>query len=108
VTKLFFALVSRRYERSSNHRHLNRGFEQWGVILGDAMVAAVLIERLVRLATLINFKGKSYRLRERSVDVVPTLREAQLTGIRSVLRLVELCVSRCSLACFRVTADRVC
>jgi hypothetical protein len=40
-----------------------RGFEQWGEILADAMVAAALIDRLVHYATMITLKGKSYRLR---------------------------------------------
>jgi DNA replication protein DnaC len=44
---------------------------RWGEILGDAMVAAALIDRLVHHATTITLKGKSYRLRERGLDVVP-------------------------------------
>ena len=43
----------------------NRGFEAWGEILGDAMVTAALIDRLVHHATMVTLKGKSYRLRER-------------------------------------------
>jgi IstB-like ATP binding protein len=46
-------------------------FEQWGEILGDAMVATALIDRLVHHATMITLKGKSYRLRERALDVAP-------------------------------------
>ncbi len=38
----------------------NRGFEQEGEILGDAMVAANLIDRLVHHATMISLQGKSY------------------------------------------------
>ncbi|MGH3167767.1 MAG: ATP-binding protein [Trebonia sp.] len=34
-------------------------------MLGDAMVAAALIDRLVHHATMVTLKGKSYRLRER-------------------------------------------
>jgi hypothetical protein len=64
-------LVSRRYERGSIIITSNRGFEQWGEILGDAMVAASLIDRLVHHATMITLKGKSYRLRERGLDVAP-------------------------------------
>jgi hypothetical protein len=67
-------LVSRRYERGSIIITSNRGFEQWGEILGDAMVAAALIDRLVHHATMITLKGKSYRLRERGLDVVPAAR----------------------------------
>jgi len=71
AANLLFALVSRRYERGSIIITSNRGFEQWGEILGDAMVAAALIDRLVHHATMITLKGKSYRLRERGLDVTP-------------------------------------
>ena len=60
AANLLFALVSRRYERGSIAVTSNRGFEQWGEILGDAMVAAALIDRLVHHATMITLKGKSY------------------------------------------------
>ncbi len=71
AANLLFALVARRYERGSIIVTSNRGFEQWGEILGDAMVAAALIDRLVHHATMISLKGKSYRLRERGAGVVP-------------------------------------
>jgi len=68
---LFFQLVSRRYERGSIIITSNRGFEAWGEILGDAMVAAALIDRLVHHATMVTLKGKSYRLRERGTSSTP-------------------------------------
>jgi DNA replication protein DnaC len=71
AANLLFALVARRYERGSIIVTSNRSFEQWGEILGDAMVAAALIDRLVHHATMISLKGKSYRLRERGAGVVP-------------------------------------
>jgi DNA replication protein DnaC len=71
AANLLFALVSRRYERGSIIVTSNRGFEQWGEILGDAMVAAALIDRLVHHATMVTLKGKSYRLRERGLGAVP-------------------------------------
>jgi len=80
AANLLFALVSRRYERGSIIITSNRGFEQWGEILGDAMVAAALIDRLVHHATMIALKGKSYRLRERGSGVVPA---AQAPSLRS-------------------------
>jgi hypothetical protein len=40
AANLLFALVSRRCERGSIIITSNRGFETWGEILGDAMVAA--------------------------------------------------------------------
>ena len=71
-----FALVSRRYERGSIAVTSNRGFEQWGEILGDAMVAAALIDRVVHHATMITLKDKSYRLRERGTGIAPAAAQA--------------------------------
>ncbi len=78
AANLLFALVSRRYERGSIIITSNRGFEQWGEILGDAMVAAALIDRLVHHATMIALKGKSYRLRKRGLDVAPATQAPSL------------------------------
>jgi len=78
AANLLFALVSRRYERGSIAVTSNRGFEQWGEILGDVMVAAALIDRLVHHATMITLKGKSYRLRERGQGVVPAAQAPSL------------------------------
>jgi IstB-like ATP binding protein len=41
------------------------GFQRRGDILGDAMIAAALIDRLVHHATRVTLKGKSYRLPQR-------------------------------------------
>ena len=69
---MLFALVSRRYERGAIIVTSNRDFERSGEILGDAMVAAALIDRLVHYATvIIMLKGKSYRLRERGLELAP-------------------------------------
>lgn len=81
AANLLFALVSRRYERGSIVVTSNRSFEQWGEILGDAMVAAALIDRLVHHAEIVTLKGKSYRLRERTgavtpADQAPSLRDS--------------------------------
>ena len=59
------------YERGPIIITSNRGFEAWGEILGDAMVAAALIDRLVHHATMVTLKGKSYRLRERGTGITP-------------------------------------
>jgi DNA replication protein DnaC len=80
AANLLFALIARRYERGSIIVTSNRGFEAWGEILGDAMVAAALIDRLVHHATMITLKGKSYRLRERASSDKPRQR-AQPTAL---------------------------
>ncbi len=79
AANLLFALISRRYERGSIVVTSNRSFEQWGEILGDAMVAAALIDRLVHHATMVTLKGKSYRLKERGAGIVPA---AQVPSLR--------------------------
>jgi DNA replication protein DnaC len=76
---LLFALVARRYGRGSIIVTSNRGFEAWGEILGDAMVAAALIDRLIHHAHMVTLKGKSYRLRERDTGAAPTV---QPPGLR--------------------------
>ena len=78
AANLLFALVARRYERGSIIVTSNRGFEGWGEILGDAMVAAALIDRLVHHAQMVTLKGKSYRLRERSGRQLPAVQPAGL------------------------------
>jgi DNA replication protein DnaC len=80
AANLLFALVSRRYERGSIIVTSNRSFEHWGEILGDAMVAAALIDRLVHHATMVTLKGKSYRLRERGTAIAPAAQAPPLRG----------------------------
>ena len=43
---LFFQLVNRRYEHASTVLTSNKGFEQWGEILHDEVMAAALLDRL--------------------------------------------------------------
>jgi DNA replication protein DnaC len=44
---LFFQLMSRRYEHASTVLTSNKGFEEWGEIFGDDVMAAALIDRLL-------------------------------------------------------------
>lgn len=58
-----FQVVSRRYERGSIVLTSNRGFSDWGAVFADQVVAAAILDRLLHHATVINIKGKSYRMR---------------------------------------------
>jgi len=69
--KLFFQLVSSRYERASVIVSSNKAFSRWGEVFGDDTVAAAMIDRLVHLAEVINLKGDSYRLKGRDLGRVP-------------------------------------
>ena len=61
---LFFQLMNRRYETASTVLTSNKGFEEWGDILGDDVMAAALIDRLLHHCHLVNIRGNSYRMRE--------------------------------------------
>lgn len=63
---LFFQLIARRYERASTVLTSNKSFEEWGEIFGDEVMAAALIDRLVHHSHIVNIRGNSYRLRNRT------------------------------------------
>ena len=44
---LFFQLINARHEKASTVLTSNKGFEDWGGVLGDEVMAAALIDRLV-------------------------------------------------------------
>ena len=60
----FFQLINRRYERASTVLTSNKGFEEWGQILGDDVMAAALIDRLLHHCHIVNIRGNSYRMRK--------------------------------------------
>ncbi len=60
---LFFQLINRRYEQASTVLTSNKGFEEWGEILGDEVMAAALIDRLLHHCHIVNIRGNSYRMR---------------------------------------------
>src|SRR3954451_22923553 len=67
---LIFQLVNARYERGAMILTSNRGFSEWGEILGDTVVATALLDRLLHHAVVIQIEGSSYRLRQHA-DLVP-------------------------------------
>ena len=61
---LFFQLINRRYERASTVLTSNKGFEDWGGVLGDEVMAAALIDRLLHHCHIVNIRGNSFRMRQ--------------------------------------------
>jgi DNA replication protein DnaC len=61
---LFFQLMTRRYERASTVLTSNKGFEDWGSVFGDEVMAAALIDRLLHHCHVVSIRGNSYRLRQ--------------------------------------------
>ena len=53
-----------RHERASTVLTSNKGFEEWGHVLGDEIMAAALIDRLLHHCPIVNIRGNSYRMRE--------------------------------------------
>jgi DNA replication protein DnaC len=71
AANLFFQLVSNRYERASLIVTSNKPFGRRGEVLGDDVVAAAMIDRLVHHAEVVSLKGDSYRLNDRDLGPVP-------------------------------------
>ena len=53
-----------RYEKSSTLVTSNRPIEDWGALLGDVVVVAPLLDRLMHHGHLLKFDGRSWRLKE--------------------------------------------
>lgn len=60
-----FALIAARYENGSIVLTSNKGFTEWGEVLGDAVVASAVLDRLLHHSTVLNIRGESYRLKEK-------------------------------------------
>ncbi len=74
AANLFFQLVSSRYEHASLILTSNLAFARWGDVFGDQVVAAAMIDRIVHHAEVITLKGTSHRLRNTSIDTLPSAR----------------------------------
>ena len=74
AANLFFQLVSSRYEHASLVLTSNLPFSGWGTVFGDQVVAAAMIDRIVHHADVLTLKGASYRLRNRGIDTLPSIR----------------------------------
>ena len=61
----FFTLVSARYERGIIILTSNKGFGEWGELLGDSVIASAVLDRLLHHSHVLNIRGESFRLREK-------------------------------------------
>ena len=61
----FFALISELYENTSVVITSNKGFEGWAEILGDAILATALLDRLTHRCQIINLTGDGWRVANR-------------------------------------------
>jgi DNA replication protein DnaC len=65
AANLFFQLVARRYERASTLITTNQLVTQWGVVFGDDVLAAAILDRLLHHSHTMMITGDSYRLRQK-------------------------------------------
>lgn len=57
--------MSARYERGSIILTSNKGFGEWGELLGDSVIASAALDRLRHHSHVLNIRGEIYRLREK-------------------------------------------
>jgi DNA replication protein DnaC len=60
-----FQVVAKRYETGSIILTSNKSFADWGEVLGDSVIAAAVLDRLLHHSTVFSVRGGSYRLREK-------------------------------------------
>lgn len=62
---LFFQLICSRYEKGSMILTSNKGFGEWGELMGDIPLATAILDRLLHHSHVVNIRGQSYRLKNR-------------------------------------------
>jgi DNA replication protein DnaC len=63
TAKLFFQLISKRYESGSIIITTNKPFEEWGEIFNDDIVASAILDRLLHHSYPFLINGKSFRMK---------------------------------------------
>ena len=43
----------------------NKGFAEWGELLGDTVIATAMLDRLLHHSHVLNIRGESHRLRDK-------------------------------------------
>ena len=64
-SNFFFSLISELYENASIIVTSNKGFEGWAEILGDALLATALLDRLTHRCQILNLTGDGWRVANR-------------------------------------------
>ena len=67
-SNLFFQLISKRYEKNSTILTTNKSLSKWGEIFGDPVLANAILDRLLHHSHVVNIVGRSYRIKNISVE----------------------------------------
>jgi DNA replication protein DnaC len=62
---LFVQLVAARYTRGALIITSNVPFDGWGKLLGDDVLAAAILDRLLHQSEIFAINGPSYRLKDK-------------------------------------------
>lgn len=79
----FFSLVSARYERGSIILTSNKGFADWGELLGDTVIATAVLDRLLHHSHVLNIRGESYRLKDKRQSGLLTSQHLLAPGLNN-------------------------
>ena len=63
-SNLLFQLVSYRYEKSSTVLTSYKSIQDWDEVMGDHVMTSAILDRILHHCTVLNVKGKSYRLKD--------------------------------------------
>ncbi|MHB8397098.1 MAG: IS21-like element helper ATPase IstB [Thermoplasmataceae archaeon] len=74
-SNLLFQLVLHRYEKCSTIFTSNKGFGEWGEVMGDQLMASAILDRILHHCIVVNIKGDSYRLKDRRKGNPPPYRK---------------------------------
>ena len=66
----FFTLVSARYERGSIILTSNKGFGEWGELLGDAVIASAVLDRLLHHSAALSWPLYSHTMPSPSASFI--------------------------------------
>jgi len=62
---LFFHFINEIYEKTSIVLTSNKAPSQWGQLIGDEIIAAAILDRIVQKSEIIQLSGESYRVKHR-------------------------------------------
>jgi hypothetical protein len=80
IAPLLFQFCSTLYERVAFIITTNLRFADWSQVFGDERLTAALLDRLTHHAHILEFRGESYRLRERLQHESVTLEATPLAS----------------------------
>ncbi len=67
--ELLQSIVHQRYKLRRSIITSNRVVQDWGKYLGDATMATTILDRLMHRCAMLEFEGKSYRLKEAALRI---------------------------------------